>query len=150
MTSVEREQTNKHTNTHTHTHTQTYIQSKNWGNLFLRPNFLFSIFLALFVWKYKKTVSNKYVTYHKINIVSQMGFFGHIHPSRFLFPNIPNILLSYIHFHTFYLHSLLLIIKFLSSFLNMTYIYFKSKHNNLSWILNASHLHLQIDGHIIT
>ena len=43
--------TNTHTHTHTHTHTQTYIQSKNWGNLFLRPNFLFSIFLSLFVWK---------------------------------------------------------------------------------------------------
>ena len=57
MKSVERWQTN--TQTHKQTHKQkTYILSKNWGNLFLPPSFLFSIFISLIVWTLKKAVSN--------------------------------------------------------------------------------------------
>ena len=53
MKSVDRRQTNKHTNKQ-----KTFILSKNWGNLFLPPSFLFSIILSVIVWKLKQAVSN--------------------------------------------------------------------------------------------
>ena len=59
MKSVERWQTNTQTNK------KTYILSKNWGNLFLTANFLFSIFISLIVWTLKKAVSNSLTNYRE-------------------------------------------------------------------------------------